>query len=140
MYRIDMKIVNSSPLMGFVNGEILIIKSNTLKQKEIIRFNISKRDGGTRYYSEPSGIPSKVFRQFRPIVDIMIRCYFDGLKMNDQSFIWIDGLAESPTANFIVKVKDNYKSPIPYKEIWDENSEITEKVLNDINVVYPESE
>ena len=95
-----------SPFMKAVTGEVRIGQINLgCLNPEIPAARIKKEVGSISYRNAPP-----IVAKCKPLVDIMLRSYFEGMTLQDHSVLWFDGF-ESRRINdvqneLIVTMKD----------------------------------
>jgi hypothetical protein len=89
MYKIEIHWGFRSPHLQVANG-IVRIDSNLdiggIDPKKIPGFPVQKDHGSLAYKNCDA-----LFNRCKPLVDVMVRSYYDGLLMRDLSVTWFDG-------------------------------------------------
>jgi hypothetical protein len=85
MYKIEIEWGFMSPHLRVLTGQVKIgnIDFGMLTPEEIISFPVKKEINTLGYKNCPA-----IFTRCKPLVDIMVRSYFDGLIMRDLSVEW----------------------------------------------------
>ena len=85
MYKIEIDWGFKSPFMQVLTGTVRIdnISMGTIDPGKSPGFKVKKEQGTTGYKNCPA-----IFERCKPLVDVMVRSYFDGMKMSDCSVEW----------------------------------------------------
>lgn len=88
IYKIEVDWKMRSPLLQVLTGEVRIdqIDMGRIDHKKIAPILIKKEQGMLGYTDCPT-----IFNRCKPLVDVMVRAYFDGMMMQDTSYVWFDG-------------------------------------------------
>jgi len=86
MYKIEIDWDFRSPVLRILTGHVRIgqIDMGRLSEKEFPSFPV-KKEQNTRGYEECPAI----FNSFKPLVDLMVDSYYDGMIMSEESFGWV---------------------------------------------------
>ena len=85
MYKIEIDWGFRSPSLAVLTGNAKIghIDMGMLSDAECTTFSIKKERNTLGY----EGCPA-IFQRCKPLVDIMVRSYYDGMLMRDESLEW----------------------------------------------------
>jgi len=84
MYKIEIDWGFRSPSLGILTGEVRIDNIDMgMISKNVEPCIIKKERGTTGYKNCPS-----LFTRAKPLVDIMVHAYFDGMLMEEKSLLW----------------------------------------------------
>jgi len=85
MYKIEIKWDFRSPTMAVLTGEARIghIDMGMLTDIDSTPFSIKKERHSLGY----EGCPA-IFQRAKPLLDIMVHSYYDGMLMRNESIIW----------------------------------------------------
>lgn len=85
MYKIEIDWNFKSPFMQILTGTVRIdnISIGTINSQIIPGFRVKKEQGITDYTNCPA-----IFDRCKPLVDVMVRSYFDGMNLSDCSVEW----------------------------------------------------
>jgi len=85
MYKIEIDWGFRSPTLGILTGEVRIgkISMGKLDHEEFTSFSVKKERNVLGY----SG-GSAIFTRSKPLVDTMVRAYYDGMLMSNNSYEW----------------------------------------------------
>jgi len=77
-----------SPHLSVLTGIVKIdtINYGMINKKENPGFPVKKEQGSLGYKNCPS-----IFTRCKPLVDVMVRSYFDGMNLSEHSYTWFDG-------------------------------------------------
>jgi|GEM_PF-4426192 len=77
-----------SPSLQALTGIVRIDQMDygLINPKENPGFPVKKVPGQRGYKDCPA-----IFTRCKPLVDVMVDAYFDGMRLADQSFVWFDG-------------------------------------------------
>ena len=86
MYKIEIEWDFRSPVMRVLTGHVRIgkIDMGRLDKTEFPSFPVKKEQGSRGYKNCPA-----IFNSFKPLVDLMVDSYYDGMIMKEESFAWI---------------------------------------------------
>ena len=85
MYKIEIDWDFKSPHLQVLTGTVRIdeIAFGGIDPKKIPGFRVRKEQGSTEYSECPA-----IFTRCKPLADVMVRSYFDGLLMSNKSVEW----------------------------------------------------
>jgi len=85
MYKIEIEWGFRSPMLGILTGEVRIGQLNmgTLSHDEHPSFSVKKERNVLGYKQCPV-----IFERTKPLVDLMVEAYYDGMLMSDRSYHW----------------------------------------------------
>jgi hypothetical protein len=86
MYKVEISYDFVSPCLGVVSGEIRIGEIDMGMLPEDIherKFTFRKEHGSLSYKNCPAA-----FQRVIPITDIMIKSYYDGMRLSDYGISW----------------------------------------------------
>jgi hypothetical protein len=86
MYKIEIEWGFRSPTLRILTGEVRLgrIDMGRLDKEEIESFPVKKEQGSRGYKNCPA-----IFNSFKPLVDLMVDSYYDGMIMKEESFAWV---------------------------------------------------
>jgi hypothetical protein len=109
MFKIVIEWDVISPFLKFISGIVKVYhrKDSTLSNTILISFKVTKEVGSIGYSSE-EGIPCEILNAIKPQLDIMVRSFFDGVNLSQDTFQWvfIEDVEEG-----LVNLKSLRKSP-----------------------------
>jgi len=83
-----------SPFLQTISGTLKLEDIDTTYKKQpitLIKCIVKRKPGSTGYTSiDDKGIPSDLFEEIKPFVDIMIHSYYKGVVMEKDDFHWVD--------------------------------------------------
>ena len=102
MYKIEIDWDFRSPTLGVLTGQVRIghIDMGGLTDKDSDPFTV-KKERNTRGYDRCPAI----FTRCKPLVDLMVDAYYDGMLMSNRSYHWFRD-ANSHNDNLIVTLPD----------------------------------
>ena len=98
MYKIEIKWDFRSPTLGVLVGDVQVgmISLGSLSEQDATPFRVKKQQGILEYKDCPS-----IFARCKPLVDVMVNSYYDGMLMNPESFTWFRDCSRSNNDVFI---------------------------------------
>ena len=101
MYKIEIDWGFKSPHLQVLTGTVRIdkISYGAINKEMITGFPVKKEVGSTGYQNCPA-----IFSRCKPLVDAMVRSYFDGMRLEPLSIEWFDDCARH---NNMVTLKMN---------------------------------
>jgi len=87
MYKIEIDWGFKSPFMQVLTGTIRIdnINMGSINQEEVPGFKVKKDMNTLGYKNCPA-----ILNSCKPLVDVMVRSYYDGMKLSDRSIEWFE--------------------------------------------------
>ncbi len=88
IHKIEIDWKMKSPFMQVLTGEVRVgqIDMGCLDPKKYEAAFIKKENGIMEYRRAPS-----IISRCKPLVDVMVRSYFEGMLLKEQSVVWFDG-------------------------------------------------
>jgi hypothetical protein len=85
MYKIEIDWDFRSPSLGVLTGKVKIghIQMGLLDENEFPSFHLKKERNTLGYKRCPA-----IFQRTKPLVDLMVRSYYDGMLMRKESMEW----------------------------------------------------
>ena len=98
LYKIEIDWDFRSPSLRVLTGEVRIgrIDFGILDPTKFPSFPVKKEEGMLSYKN-----CSALFSRCKPLVDVMVRSYFDGMKLKDKSITWFDDCSRKNNTVFI---------------------------------------
>ena len=88
MYKIEIDWGFKSPYLQVVNGIVRIDQINMvggIDKERVPGFPVKKQIGSIGYQN-----CCALFSRCKPLVDVMVRSYFDGMRLSETSVEWFD--------------------------------------------------
>jgi hypothetical protein len=87
MYKIEIDWGFKSPYLQVVNGIVRIDQINMggIDKERVPGVPVKKQMGSVGYKNCDA-----LFSRCKPLVDVMVRSYFDGMRMSEKSVEWFD--------------------------------------------------
>jgi hypothetical protein len=97
MVRLRIKFDQVSPYLRVMSGILYVEKVDTTATSdspmiELFRCKVKKEYHSTGYsisHENSKGIPSKLFKCLKPIIDTMLRSYWNGMVLEKEDFTWV---------------------------------------------------
>lgn len=95
MIRISMKFTTIQPFLRVLEGYVHVeeVDEHILSKApiEILTCKVRKTEGTIGYSSinQHFGIPSKLFETVRPIIDTMVKSYWNGMILEENIYQWV---------------------------------------------------
>lgn len=102
MYKVEIDWDFRSPTLRVLTGHVRLgtLNMGMLNQREYPSFPVRKEFGTREYKDCPA-----IFNSFKPLVDLMVDSYYDGMLMKGQSFAWVESGARHNN-EVIIRMKD----------------------------------
>ena len=117
MIRIRIEYDNISPFLRTMSGTLYVEdvdSSLNFKTTHLFKCKITKATNNTGFFiaANENGIPTKIFNCLKPIIDTMIRSYWEGLTLakDDHNWVQMKGDDSWKCLNQLEKEINYYKS------------------------------
>ena len=94
MIQIRIKWTNVSPFLRTLSGivEIVEITHNSFNEEILLSFkvDITPNSIGYQSFKDNEGIPTKLFKKYKPIIDIMANSYRRGVTLDQDDYYWVE--------------------------------------------------
>lgn len=112
MIRISIDWNMISPFLRTISGILTIEEVDTTYVEKpiiLIQCKVDRKAGSTGYSSiDEKGIPTDLFDEIKPFIDVMMHSYYNGIIMENSDFHWVEEKFINP--KILSKYKEKIKS------------------------------